>query len=387
MARWRCPPESWCGQACGALRGLWNAGGRQQLNGLRPGGFHRQPLLELQHLGNLLTNAHQGVERGHWALERSWPHRCHAHCAIACSDKASRSRPSSKAEPPIWAPSSKRSRLSAVTDLPEPDSPTRASFSPACRGKAHALHHGLATKRNAQVLHLQQGGGCGRDRFRHKLFVLAFRPWQLARLLFDFFVLGFHPALQVFDVFFGGSCSGAMPRWPSMARHALVVLHMLLGDGAPPSRLACCTLWLVISVAKFLAAMVSVGKKSAKRARLHDAVFVFHHLRGVATKQGLHRPWPECDQIQHRPHRVRRCFATAPFLIRAGGRVHRAWFASAYGLQSALACAFARQSSFGQRQWPACAGAVLGDQVTGIAGEHEVFDSTLGTTASKLRFS
>ena len=52
-----------------ALRRLRDAGGRQQLNGLRPGGFHRQPLLELQHLGNLLANAHQGVERGHGLLK------------------------------------------------------------------------------------------------------------------------------------------------------------------------------------------------------------------------------------------------------------------------------------------------------------------------------
>ncbi len=69
MARWRCPPESWCGKPAARLRRLGDAGFCQQFNGcLRPWG-PGEPFLEHQDLGDLLANGHQRVERGHGLLE------------------------------------------------------------------------------------------------------------------------------------------------------------------------------------------------------------------------------------------------------------------------------------------------------------------------------
>ena len=121
---------------------------------------------------------------------------------------------------------------------------------------------------------------------------VALRPWQLARLLFDFLVLGFHPALQLFDVFFWWQllwCNAALAQHGA---HALVVLHMLLGDGALAQQIGLLHVVVGHFRGQVLGRNGQRGQKVGQRARLHDAVFVFHHLRGVATKQGRIPPGP-----------------------------------------------------------------------------------------------
>ena len=69
---------------------------------------------------------------------------------ISRSLKASRSRPRKRAWPVMWASGTKRSKLKAVMVLPEPDSPTSASFSPAAIAKLTPRTTALSPKRTAK---------------------------------------------------------------------------------------------------------------------------------------------------------------------------------------------------------------------------------------------
>jgi hypothetical protein len=162
MARWRWPPESWCGK--GPWRGVRARGcrwSRQRLDGAVPGLLLGQALLQLQHLGDLVADRVQRVQRRHRLLE---DHRdvAAADARSSRSEAASAGRgcrpptPAKIALPVTSAFCTSRSRLSAVTVLPEPDSPTSASFSPGRDVEIDAVHDFLAAEGDAQVLHVQQ---------------------------------------------------------------------------------------------------------------------------------------------------------------------------------------------------------------------------------------
>ncbi len=80
---------------------------------------------------------------------------------ISRSDSASRSRPANRAWPSTAASPSRRSRLSAVIVLPEPDSPTSASFSPRAIWKPTPRTTDLAPKRSCRPRTCSKGAGGG----------------------------------------------------------------------------------------------------------------------------------------------------------------------------------------------------------------------------------
>ena len=69
---------------------------------------------------------------------------------------ASRSSPSKRIAPLVVALSTSRSTDSAVIDLPEPDSPTSANFSPARDGERDVVDDGAVAEAHPQVLDFQQ---------------------------------------------------------------------------------------------------------------------------------------------------------------------------------------------------------------------------------------
>jgi len=78
---------------------------------------------------------------------------------ISRSDKESRSRPRSRAWPLILASPARRSRLKAVMVLPEPDSPTSASFSPGAMLKLTPRTTSLLPKRTDRSCTSSSGAG------------------------------------------------------------------------------------------------------------------------------------------------------------------------------------------------------------------------------------
>src|SRR5690606_27969142 len=91
----------------------------------------------------------------------------------------------------------------------------------------------------------------------------AFLPGSLPERFSSFFSSDFTRLSSFLMSSSAGRCSGWMPRWPSMPRTLRLFCTCSSVMRVSPCRFACCTLWLVISVARFLAAMVSVGRKSA----------------------------------------------------------------------------------------------------------------------------
>ena len=121
--------------------------------------------MQRDRLGDLAADAVQRVEAGHRLLEdharrRSPRARCSASGSapiICCS--------SSRMLPVGLLPPGGRSCSSdsAVTDLPEPDSPTSASVSPRSRRERHVVDHALRAEGDGQVAR-PRPGSCGRPR-------------------------------------------------------------------------------------------------------------------------------------------------------------------------------------------------------------------------------
>ena len=133
IARWRMPPESWCGYSERPPLGFGNPDQAQHLDGLGPG-------LLLRLIGRCRRTASviwspiriTGLSEviGSWKIIEMRLPRIARICA---SSRPSRSVPSSITEPPTILPGGSGTRRmieSAVTLLPQPDSPTIASVSP-----------------------------------------------------------------------------------------------------------------------------------------------------------------------------------------------------------------------------------------------------------------
>ena len=146
IARWRWPPESWCGQASTRRSG----------SGM--------PVLASSSIARARASARPRsacsastspiwaptVCSGLSAVIGSWkiiaispPRTARSSGSPACS----RSRPAKRIAPVVSAPSTRPSTDSAVIDLPEPDSPTRANFSPAAMANDTSSTTGAAPKR------------------------------------------------------------------------------------------------------------------------------------------------------------------------------------------------------------------------------------------------
>jgi hypothetical protein len=67
IARWRWPPDSWCGNACARRSG--SARRPQAFDRGVPGFAPGQSFLELQHLGDLVTDRVERIQSRHRLLE------------------------------------------------------------------------------------------------------------------------------------------------------------------------------------------------------------------------------------------------------------------------------------------------------------------------------
>ena len=111
---------------------------------------HRQPMMAHDVLGDLRADGQHRIEAGHRLLEdhrdAMAAHRAHLALPAASSARV----PSNWIEPPTMRPVSggiSRRIDSAVTDLPQPDSPTMPSVSPRAEVERHAVdraHHAVA---------------------------------------------------------------------------------------------------------------------------------------------------------------------------------------------------------------------------------------------------
>ena len=150
-------------KAVGAAARVGNAGGGQGFDRRVPGLPAAEGLLEFQHLGHLVAHREERVQGRHRLLEdhgdviaRGCP-AARARAAGAdrrCAPRGGRSRDA--AEPLTVAFCTRPSRASAVTVLPEPDSPTRASFSPSRDAEIDAVHDLLVAEGDAQLADVEQ---------------------------------------------------------------------------------------------------------------------------------------------------------------------------------------------------------------------------------------
>ena len=135
MTRWRMPPESWCGYS--SSRRLASAmRTRSSISNDRSrAARHDTPIWRTTFSAICVPTVSTGLRLviGSWKImEMRWPRRPF----IASSPSVVSSSPSNLIEPAAMRPVSggiRRRIESAVTDLPQPDSPTMPSVSPRAR--------------------------------------------------------------------------------------------------------------------------------------------------------------------------------------------------------------------------------------------------------------
>ena len=142
IARWRCPPDNWCGYDCARRSGS----GMPVLDSSATAAdmlcARAIPILSCNTSATWSPTVNSGFRAviGSWKIIAISRPRIPRNC---CSEMASRSNSpagwANLAEPLHCAFMARRRRLSAVTVLPEPDSPTRASFSPGAIEKSIPL--------------------------------------------------------------------------------------------------------------------------------------------------------------------------------------------------------------------------------------------------------
>ena len=142
ITRWRMPPESWCGYSSTRRSGVGNADLLQHLDRAWRARRGVEPGVQAQRLDDLVADGEHRVQRGHRLLE---DHRdaVAAHLAHARRRRRRRrSSPSNRTRPPLMRPGGdgiSRISASAVMLLPQPDSPTTQSVSPARISKSTPL--------------------------------------------------------------------------------------------------------------------------------------------------------------------------------------------------------------------------------------------------------
>ena len=149
MARWRCPPESWCGKLPARLAG---SGMPVFASNSIAACAHSAPVkpffsIKISAICWPMVMSGLSAVMGSWKTMAMSPPRTPR---ISRSESCSRSRPANRAWPSTAASPSRRSRLSAVIVLPEPDSPTSASFSPRAISKPTPRTTDLAPKRTCR---------------------------------------------------------------------------------------------------------------------------------------------------------------------------------------------------------------------------------------------
>ena len=163
ITRWRMPPDSWCGYSRDAPLRLGDADQAQHLDGARFVGLARsRPWCSRSVSPICRPTVSTGLRLviGSWKIMRDVVAADVAHLAlgelqqVACPGSGS-SRRSCRA-----ARGSAAGSTSAVTDLPQPDSPTIASVSPSLDLEGDAVDRAVDAVRRAemglQVLDLEQ---------------------------------------------------------------------------------------------------------------------------------------------------------------------------------------------------------------------------------------
>jgi hypothetical protein len=117
--------------------------------------FGTQRLVQLEHLADLVADGVERVQRRHRLLEDHADRRT-ADAAHLALDFCIRSSPPKRMRPVVVAASTRRSTDSAVIDLPDPDSPTSANFSPGATVNETSSTTGRRPKRTGQMLDLEQ---------------------------------------------------------------------------------------------------------------------------------------------------------------------------------------------------------------------------------------
>ncbi len=131
ITRWRMPPDSWCGYSP-ARRVLRNPHEREHLDRAVERRAPRQVLVQRDGLGDLIADGHHRIEARHRLLE-DHAIRLPRIARICAGGSVSRSLPSKRMLPATMRPDgggTSRMIDSAVTDLPQPLSPTTPSVSP-----------------------------------------------------------------------------------------------------------------------------------------------------------------------------------------------------------------------------------------------------------------
>ena len=129
IARWRWPPESWCGKLSTRRSGSGMPVRRSSSIARPRAAFSRSPRCVSSTSPIWLPTVNSGFSAviGSWKIIAISVPRMPR---ISRSDARHRSLPSKRIAPLVVAPSTRRSTDRAVIDLPEPDSPTSANFSP-----------------------------------------------------------------------------------------------------------------------------------------------------------------------------------------------------------------------------------------------------------------
>jgi hypothetical protein len=135
--RWRMPPESWCGYSLARCAGAGMPTVSSILTGAVPRLAFGAGAVNPHHLGDLIANGEDGIQSRHRLLE---DHRdaSAAHGAHRLLVDRARFFPSKVISlPDSMRPGGRirRKSESAVTDLPQPDSPTRPTVSPGAIAK------------------------------------------------------------------------------------------------------------------------------------------------------------------------------------------------------------------------------------------------------------
>ena len=124
--RWRMPPENSCGYARAARAGPRDADVGEHLDGPRPAASCARPPVGAQHLGDLLADAHQRVQRRHRVLVH------HRHLGAA-DGAPGRPRPSPARRGRRAAPGRRRSPPAAPGAAPSPTASSATSRIPTRR--------------------------------------------------------------------------------------------------------------------------------------------------------------------------------------------------------------------------------------------------------------
>ena len=132
ITRWRMPPESWCGYSCALRSGSGMCTSRSISMARSIASRFERPWWRAMASPICLPTVNSGLREviGSWKImEISLPRTS----SISVSVASSRFRPSSRMAPPTMRPgglATRRRIESAVTLLPQPDSPTTPRVSP-----------------------------------------------------------------------------------------------------------------------------------------------------------------------------------------------------------------------------------------------------------------